>query len=199
LVRLRVCCKFLLAGILAASQTVIGAPQASTPHSLITVHAYKSGLFSGFAHNHTIIAPIAQGAIDPRNLTVEITVGSKQMKVTDPEASESTRAEIQATMLGPKVLDSDKYPEIHFKSSRVEQTGPQRYRVTGALSLHGVTRDMTFEVAGGPDRYQGKTKLNQTDFGITPISIGGGTVKVKDQLELEFDIQAGELTHASHR
>lgn len=199
MIRSSVCCTFLLAGILVASQTAIPAPQANTPHSLITIRAYKSGLFSGFAHNHTITAPLAQGAIDLKNPAVEITVGSKQMKVIDPEASESTRAEIQATMLGPKVLDTDKYPEIRFKSSNVHQTGSQRYRVTGALTLHGVTKELSFEVSGGPDHFQGKAKLNQTDFGIKPITIGGGTIKVKDQLDLEFDIQAGELTHASHR
>jgi len=177
LVRSGVCSRFLLAGIFVASLAVAGAPQASTPHSLITIHAYKSGLFSGFAHNHTITAPIAQGIIDLKKLAVEITVDSKQMKVIDPEASESTRAEIQATMLGPSVLDTGTYPEIRFKSSHVEQAGPQRYRVTGALSLHGVAKDMTFEVTGGPDHFQGKTKLNQTDFGIKPVSIGGGPLK----------------------
>jgi polyisoprenoid-binding protein YceI len=197
LVRLSVCVKFLLAGILVASQTTTSAPQASTPHSLITVHAYKSGLFSAFAHNHTITAPVAQGTIDLKNPAVEITVDGKQMKVIDPEASESTRAEIQSTMLGPKVLDTGKYPEIRFKSSHVQQIGPQRYRVTGLLTLHGATKELSFEVSGGPDRYQGKAKLKQTDFGITPITLGGGTIKVKDQLDLEFDIQAGDLTHAN--
>jgi polyisoprenoid-binding protein YceI len=191
--------KFLLAGLLFASQTAIGALDANAPHSLITVHVYKSGLFSGFAHDHIVTAPIAQGAIDIKKLSVEITVSTKQMKVTDPEASESTRAEVQATMLGPKVLDADKYPEIHFKSSRVEQTAPGHYRVTGTLSLHGATKELSFEVSGAPDRYQGKTKLNQTDFGIKPISIGGGTVKVKDQIAIELDIYAAEMNNGSRR
>jgi polyisoprenoid-binding protein YceI len=189
--------KFLLAGLLFASQTAIGALDANAPHSLITVHVYKSGLFSGFAHDHIVIAPIAQGAIDIKKLSVEITVSTKQMKVTDPEASESTRAEVQATMLGPKVLDAGKYPEIHFKSSRVEQTTPGHYRVTGTLSLHGATKELSFEVSGGPDRYEGKTRLNQTDFGIKPISIGGGTVKVKDQIAIELDIYAAEMNNGS--
>jgi hypothetical protein len=197
LVRLRVCGKFLLAGLLFASQTAIGALDSNTPRSLITVHVYKSGLFSGFAHDHVIIAPIAQGTIDIKKLYVEIAVSTKQMKVTDPEASESTRAEVQATMLGPKVLDADKYPEIRFKSSRVDQTTPGHYRVTGTLSLHGAAKEMSFEISGGPDRYQGKTKLNQTDFGMKPITIGGGTIKVKDQIALDLDIYAGEMNNGS--
>jgi hypothetical protein len=188
----------LLAGFLLASHTAIGA-DTNTPRSVITIHAYKSGLFSGFAHNHIVTAPISQGTVDAKKLSVEIAVTVKQMKVMDPEASASTRSEVQATMLGPKVLDSDKYPEIRFKSSRIEQTSPQHYRITGTLSLHGVAKDLSFEVSGGPDHYQGKTKLNQTDFGMTPISIGGGTIKVKNELDLEFDIYAGELTNGSRR
>jgi polyisoprenoid-binding protein YceI len=193
------CWKLFLAGLVVASQTAISAQNTNAPRSSITIHAYKSGLFSGFAHNHTITAPIARGTIDTKKMSVEISVATKEMKVLDPEASASTRAEIQADMIGPKVLDAEKYPEIHFQSSHVEQTAPAHYRVTGALSLHGKTKELSFEVTGGPDRYQGKLKLNQTDFGIKPISIGGGTVKVKDQLELDLDIYAAELTNGNSR
>ena len=197
--RLSLCWRFFLAGFLFISQTAIGAQDAGAQHSLITVHAYKSGLFSGFAHDHVVTAPIAHGTMDTKKMSVEISVSTKQMKVTDPGASESTRAEIQADMLGPKVLDAGKYPEIHFQSSRVEQTAPKHYRVTGTLSLHGATKELSFEVTGGPDRYQGKLKLNQTEFGIKPISIGGGTVKVKDQLALDLDIYAAEMTNGNRR
>lgn len=146
-----------------------------------------------FAHDHVITAPIASQTLDAKAMTVHITVGAKQMRVADPDVSDKDRAEIQATMLGPKVLDAEKYPEIRFQSSRVEQTGAQRYRVTGKLELHGVSRELSFEVHGGPDRYQGKTKLKQRDFGIEPVSIAGGTVKVKDEVDVEFDVHAVEL------
>lgn len=197
--RFNVCWKLLLAGLFFVGQTAISAQNPSAPRSSITIHAYKSGLFSGFAHNHTITAPIAHGTIEAKRMSIEISISTKEMKVVDPEASASTRAEIQADMLGPKVLDATQYPEIHFQSARVEQTSPAHYRVTGALSLHGKTKELSFEVTGGPERYQGKLKLNQTDFGIKPISIGGGTVKVKDQLDLDLDIYAAELTNGNGR
>ena len=194
-----VCWKYLLAGLLVISQTAISAQDTNAQHSSITIHAYKSGLFSGFAHDHVVTAPIAHGTMDTKKMSVEISVSTKQMKVTDPGASESTRAEIQADMLGPKVLDAGKYPEIHFQSSRVEQTAPKHYRVTGTLSLHGATKELSFEVTGGPDRYQGTLKLNQTEFGIKPISVAGGTVKVKDQVALDLDIYAAEMTNGNRR
>jgi polyisoprenoid-binding protein YceI len=152
-------------------------------------------LFSGLAHNHVVVAPIAKAAVEPAKLTAEITVVTKEMKVTDPEVSEKDRAEIQSTMLGPKVLDPEKYPEVHFRSSRIEQTSPQHYRVVGTLELHGAKQEITLEVASSPsgagvERYHGATKLKQSDFGIKPISLFGGSVKVKDELELEFDVYA---------
>jgi hypothetical protein len=193
---------FLLAGLLTGLTLGAQSQESSAPkpqHSTITIHVFKSGLFSGFAHNHIVVAPISHAAIDPAHLTAEITVITKEMKVTDPDVSEKDRAEIQSTMLGPKVLDQEKYPEIRFKSSSIKQTSPQHYRVTGTLELHGAKQEITFEVTGGPERYHGTAKLKQSDFGIKPISLFGGSVKVKDQLELEFDVYSSAPAKNGHR
>ncbi len=189
---LRACLALLLAVLVSIASTA-GNAQANAPRSTITIHVHKSGLFSAFAHDHVIKAPIASGGLDAKAMTVQIAVAAGQMKVVDPDVSDKDRAEIQTTMLGPKVLDSAKYPEIRFQSSRVEPTGAQRYRVTGKLELHGTSRELSFEVTGGPDRYQGKTRLKQTDFGMEPVSVAGGTVKVKNEVEIEFDVYAVEL------
>ena len=175
----------LLVSVCVAQSSVPAAQQ-----SAITVKVAKSGLFSGFAHDHTIVAPVSRAEIDPAHLTAEITVLTREMKVMDKEVSDKDRADIQSTMLGPKVLDQEKYPEIHFRSTRIEQTSPQHYRVMGTLELHGARQEMTFEVAGIGDHYHGTTKLKQSDFGIKPISLFGGSVKVKDEVELEFDVFA---------
>jgi polyisoprenoid-binding protein YceI len=213
-VRFTLCGTFLLTGLLLAAQTK--EPPAPKPQqSAITIKVFKSGLFSGFAHNHIVVAPVAHAAIDPAKLTAEITVVTREMKVTDPDVSEKDRAEIQSTMLGPKVLDQEKYPEIHFKSSSIKQTSPQHYSVAGTLELHGAKREISFEVIadeepGPPARagmardagiqhYHGTAKLKQSDFGIKPISLFGGSVKVKDQLELEFDVHVPAPAKNGHR
>jgi len=188
----------LLLALAMLGQPLNDANQNST-RSTITIHVNKSGLFSAFAHNHVVVAPIAQSTLDPRNMTAEITVHSKDLKVTDPGDSDSTRAEIQATMLGPKVLDAAKYAEIHFTSSRIEQTAPEHFRVMGSLDLHGAKQQLVFEVAWVSDHYHGSTKLKQTDFGIQPVSIGGGTVKVKDVVEIEFDVYGEQPATGNHR
>jgi polyisoprenoid-binding protein YceI len=170
------------------NQAAAQSPDSAPRRSAITIRVFKSGMFSGFAHNHVVVAPIAQAKIDPAALTAEIAVAVKEMKVTDPDISEKDRAEIQSTMLGPKVLDLEKYPEIRFRSSRIEQISPQHYRVAGLLELRGVKHEVTLEVTGEPSHYHGATKLKQSEFGIKPISMGGGSIKVKDELDLEFDV-----------
>jgi len=177
----------LLTGFWPAAQPQ-GNAASGAQQSAITIRVFKSGLFSGFAHNHVVVAPIAQATADPARMVANITVVTKEMKVTDPGVSEKDRNEIQTTMLGPTVLDVAKFPEIRFKSSRIEQTSAQHYRVMGTLDLHGASKEIVLEVTGGPEHYHGATKLKQTDFGIKPISMGGGSIKVKDELELEFEV-----------
>ena len=185
----------LLASLAPAQNTgndKVPAAQARTG-SVITIHVHKSGLLSGFGHNHTVTAPVTRGKIDPQGLAVQIVVLAQEMKVVDPEVSDKDRAQIQTDMLGPKVLDAAKFPEIRFVSTRIEPMSAARYHVNGKLDLHGVSRDVAFEVTGGTERYRGRTKLKQTDFGIQPVAVAGGTIKVKDEIEIEFDIRAADL------
>jgi polyisoprenoid-binding protein YceI len=184
----------LVLGFFAGS----GMPQASH-QSTITVRVGKAGLFSGFGHTHTITAPVDRIAVDSKSKTATITVLAKDMKVVDTEVSDKDRAEIQATMLGPKVLDVQKFPEIRFTSTRIGETAPQRFRVFGMLQLHGVTKRLEFPVSGTPEHYAGKAMLKQTDFGIQPVSAAGGAVKVKDEVEIDFDIYPGPPAQAGPR
>lgn len=159
--------------------------------STLTVFAYKSGLFSAFADDHIIRAPIAGGSIsDTGTLAVEIKVRSADLVALDPNLSASKRAEVQARMVGPEVLDVKQYPDITFASTGIQSASAGRWTVSGQLTLHGTTKPITFAVMQQDGRYRGTVLLKQSDFGIKPISIVGGTVKVKDELKVEFDIVA---------
>ena len=157
--------------------------------STLTVHVYKAGLFSAFADNHVVRAPIAGGRISADGtLAVELTVKAAQMTVLDPTLSADKRAEVQARMHGPEVLDSARYPDIRFNSRHVAPDGADRWQVTGDLTLHGTSRPLTFVVVRRDGRFRGTVSIRQRDFGIRPISIAGGTVKVKDEVHIDFDI-----------
>jgi hypothetical protein len=159
--------------------------------STITVQVAKSGLFSAFADNHTIRAPLSRGTIqDTAPLSVEIAVRTADMRVLDPGLSPAKRAEVQTRMLGTEVLNAAQFGDITFASSRIDQEGEDRWRVTGQLAIHGQTRTVTLSVARRDGHYRGATVVRQRDFGIEPISIAGGTVKVKDELRVELDIVA---------
>ena len=159
-------------------------------NSHLHVHAFKSGLFSGFADNHDVEAPIVEGIVDESTSRVRFTIDAQRMKVLDPQLSPDKRRQVQERMLGPEVLDATRFPQISFQSTNVEPAGKDQLRVAGRLSLHGVTRPVSASIRKQDGRYVGTCTLSQRDFGITPISIAGGTVKVKDELKIEFDIRA---------
>ena len=157
-------------------------------HSTVTVHVYKSGLLSGLAHNHVIQAPIASGSLDTKEQAVEITFNVADMKVLDPDASTSERQEIEATMKGPKVLESAQFPVINFVSTGISSSSPGHSQVTGTFKLHGFSRQVSVSVVLRDGKYSGSIMLKQTDYGITPVKIAGGAVRVKDEIEIEFQV-----------
>jgi polyisoprenoid-binding protein YceI len=178
----------LLLGIAAPRSTAQLQP-IDVEHSSLTIHVGRAGLFSGFGHDHTVRAPIASGELDRGNGSVALTVRSASLTVTDPEESESTRAEIQKRMLGPDVLDVQQYPEIRFQSTRVEKRGSEAWQISGELELHGAKRPISFNVTGSGATFKGSATVKQRDFGITPVTVGGGTVKVKNEVTVEFALK----------
>ena len=157
--------------------------------STITVHVGKAGLFSVAGHEHWVEAPISSGVVNQSAPAhVEFRVEAARMEVrADPKVDAKTQSEIQKDMQ-EKVLESARYPEIVFRSSRVEKEAEGQWRVEGALTLHGATKPISLPVARYGDAYLGRTTLRQTDFGIKPITAAGGTVKVKNELDIEFRI-----------
>jgi len=177
-----------VASLLSAA---LGQTQRIDPtHSSITVYVFKSGLFGGFADNHEIRAPILNGTFDESAHRVEILIDSRKLEVLDPSLSQEKRRQVEERMLGPEVLDSGRFHEIRFEASNVKQEAVDRFSLTGTLSLHGQTQPISVHLVRVNGYYRGEAVLKQHDFGITPISIAGGTVKVKDELKIKFEIVA---------
>jgi len=175
---------------LASAGAALAQPRPiDTQHSMVTVRVFKSGLFRAFADNHVIQAPIGEGSVDESGTPhVNLAVDAARMRVTDPGLSPADRDEVQARMLGPDVLDTNRFSKIFFNSTDVRPLEPDRWLVHGNLDLHGRVRQVVIKVVRENGRYTGSTTLLQSDFGISPISIVGGTVKVKDEVTIEFDI-----------
>ena len=182
-------CRISLFALLLGTSLAQTLP-IDTEHSVITVHVFKSGLFSGFADNHEIRAPISGGLLDEAERRVEIVVDSRKLVVLDPNLPPEKRQQVQERMLGPDVLDSNQFHEIRFQAKDVKEESADHFLLAGTLSLHGKTRPMSFRVVRSSGHYRGDVILKQRDFGITPVMVAGGTVKVKDEMKIDLDISA---------
>ena len=183
----------------AGSRTFTVEPEQS--HALIAVG--KSGAFSFAGHTHEVEAPLTSGAVhldtdDPSHGDVRLEFNAAAMRVTGKGESASDVPKVTATMLSDAVLDVNRYPAITFESTSVMgkgSAGALELSVSGKLSIHGKTQTVTapvsVKVAGNQLTASGKFLIKQTDFGITPISVGG-VVKVKDELSITFTIAARE-------
>ena len=179
----------LLPCLLSCAVALAQLRQIDAAHSTIKVHVSKAGVLSAFGHDHEIAAPIASGAVDATVKRVELRISTASMKVLDPGTSDKDRAEIQRTMLGPEVLDVNQYREIVFRSNAADQQGEGKWRVTGDLTLHGQSRPVVVEVREQGGNYAGTARIKQSDFAIKPVKVAGGTVRVKDEVQIEFDIR----------
>jgi polyisoprenoid-binding protein YceI len=186
-----------LAPVLAISIAVPASagPAAAQPRTIdtgkstMTVRVYKSGVLSALGHDHEISAPISGGTVDTAGNRVELHVKTGALKVHDPSGSDTDHEQIQTTMLGAEVLDVEKYPEIEFHSTSVEPAGAGAWKVQGDLKLHGQTNAVTVDVHEAAGHYTGSSRFKQTEFGMKPVKVGGGAVRVKDEVRIEFDIQ----------
>jgi polyisoprenoid-binding protein YceI len=169
--------------------------------SRFTVRAFASGVLSALGHSPTLAVRGFTGHAEfapdsPDVAALRIRIRADSLNVTD-NVSEKDRGEIERTM-NQEVLETARYPEILFESSKVSanKVGDGQYLVNmvGDLSLHGVTNSepLSAQVAliGDTLRAHGEFSLLQTSYGIKPVSIAGGSLKVKDELKCSFDILA---------
>lgn len=176
-------------------------------HSTLLVRVWKEGAASALAHDHVARATKLSGTVrwdpaKPNDSFVEVRVESNGLVMDEPSLRKRldmppipdvNRREIQNTMQGPKQLEVDKYPAITFRSQRVDSVGEGKLRITGAFTLHGVTKEVTFpatiERRGQYLHANGSFRFRQSDYGITPYSFRGAVAN-RDEVELQVELLA---------
>jgi len=145
--------------------------------------------------------------------------GSGYFDAEDPQRSNATltikaasidtrNADRDAHLRSNDFFDMDEHPEITFRSTAVEPVGDDTFRVTGDLTMKGVTRPVTFdaEYTGtavdpyGNTRigFEGKTTVNRKDWGITwNAALEAGGVLVSEKVTLELEVSAVRVDDAS--
>jgi polyisoprenoid-binding protein YceI len=193
----------LLLAVLAFGQSRTRTYTIVPSESSFWVFVGKTGLFSALAHDHEIGVKRFGGrvvvpAAGASGGSLEMEVDAPSLVVMDKKPSEEDKKKIFNSMHN-EVLESAKYQKITFKSvsvSDVKKTGNDAYSfvVNGDLTLHGVTKRIALPVAATVTpqelRAAGKYTLKQTDYGIKPYSAAGGTIKVKDEVVINFNIVA---------
>jgi polyisoprenoid-binding protein YceI len=176
----------------AESRTYTLDPKASQ----IAIHVGKAGLFGFAGHEHDVVVGTFHGkvVVDSEQIsrsTLEISIDASSLRVTGQGEPAKDVTQVQAAMVGPECLDVARFPSIRFVSKSVTAGAADARALTirGALTLHGVTRELAvpvrLELAADSLQATGATTLRQKDFGITPIS-KAGVVKVKDELALRW-------------
>ncbi|MGI9034466.1 MAG: YceI family protein [Pyrinomonadaceae bacterium] len=166
-----------------------------------TVQAFAEGLLSFVGHNPTFAVRRYGGEIQfaADNIKVDsmLLVAQADTILLIDRMSEKDKAEIENTMRD-NVLEIVRFPEIVFVSQDIAMeknaAGKFQVRVSGNLSLHGVTRRHLIEAAAEINREnlraKGEFTLRLSDYDIKPVKALGGTLKVKDEIKLSFDITA---------
>jgi polyisoprenoid-binding protein YceI len=188
--------------------STVGAPRAikvryviDAKRSTFTVRAFATGMLSAFAHNPTIAIPDFEGEVSLNPDAVEqsslrMAMHAAALTVTD-DISETDRREINRKMR-EEVLETDSFPDIEYECSRVSGSkiteGQYMVVLNGDLTLHGVTRSQPVSARVGLNgdllRATGDFPVRLSDYEIRPVSAAGGTIKLKDELKLSFDISA---------
>ena len=130
---------------------------------------------------------------DVTKSTVEVTIDASSVDTRVADRDKDLRSE--------RFFDVANYPTLTFKSKKIEQVGEGKLKVTGDLTIRGVTKEVVLEVEGptapikdpwGNQRtgVTGSTKINRQDFGVKwNAKLDSGGVVVGDEVAITFDIE----------
>jgi polyisoprenoid-binding protein YceI len=158
----------------------------------------------GFVARHAMVTKVrgsfnefeGSGHFDAENPT------KSHLQLTIQAASIDTRnADRDAHLRSNDFFDMETYPTITFASTAVAQTGDDEYRVTGDLTIKGVSRPVTVELEYtgtavdpyGNQRigFEGKTTVNRKEWGVNwNAALEAGGVLVSEKVTLEFEVSA---------
>lgn len=179
--------------------------QLDASRSKFIARALAGGLLWFKGHDHLVAVRdfTGEAVLDPdaiANSSLQITAKTGSMEETSSVFT-APQKQIINKELREIVLLPDQYPDIIFKSTAVsgKSTAPGQYdlKITGNLTLHGVTRPVTIptklSVNGNDLRAQGEFSISRDDFNVKATSAFHGLVRVRDKVKFEFDIVGRQL------
>lgn len=175
------------------TETLTGDYQIDPAHSTI-----------GFVARHAMVTKV-RGTFDEFEGTAHVDAddpAKSSAELTIKAASINTRNEQRdAHLRSNDFFDMENHPEIRFVSTKVERVDDTRARMTGDLTIKGVTKPVMidFEFTGSATDpfgnlragFEGSTTINRKDWGVNwNAALEAGGMLVSDKVTLEFDISA---------
>ena len=162
-----------------------------------------------FSVRHMVVAsvrghfdgPTGTATFDPKDLSslrVDASIDAKTINTRNPARD--------ADLRGPLFFDTAKFPKITFKSRRTEVVSPQHVKVTGELTMHGLTREVVLDVEElspevtdiwGNRRIGAvaKTTIDRRDFGLVyNRALEGGGAVIGDTVSITIDLELTRKT-----
>jgi polyisoprenoid-binding protein YceI len=156
-----------------------------------------------FSVRHLMISSVKGrfGALDGSVVTDEAAPAKVDVTVSIDAASLDTREAQRDTHLrSADFFDVEKFPTLTFQGGRVSGSTTDSFKLTGDLTIHGVTREVTLDVVSegrgkdpwGGDRagYSATTKIKRSDFGLTWNQLlEAGGIAVGDEIKISIDVE----------
>ena len=180
--------------------TTLTAPQTTTTTwNLDPVHSVAE-----FKVKHMMISNVKgqfTGITGVLTLDENDIAGSWVEATIDASTINTREAQRDAHLKSADFFDVEQFPTLSFRSTQVKRTGDDELAVTGDLTIHGVTRQVTFQVEGptaaGKDPWgntriglSATTKINRKDFGLTwNAALETGGILVGEDVTITLDLE----------
>jgi len=172
-----------------------------TASSLVVIEVGRAGPLFALGHDHVVASHGLAGYVAPLEGVADLYVPLSRLMVDEQALrakanldTQPTQDEIALThshML--EMLEEEKFPHAVIRASGT-LSARDSADLTLSLTLHGSTRTLhvpaRVTALDNGTNVSGRLAFNLTDFGITPYSVFGGAVKVRDRVDLQFDIRA---------
>lgn len=171
--------------------------------SLVVVEAYRGGSLARLGHDHVVASHDVRGFVAPDARRADLYIRLDGLVVDEPDLRRQAGFDTQPTdedIAGTRrnmlsSMDAGTFPFALVRVVRREGRSEQVSDVT--VTVHGVERTVQapvqVEMGAGSLVASGRIALKQTDFGITPLSVLGGAIQVKDEVNVRFVIRAAAL------
>jgi polyisoprenoid-binding protein YceI len=187
------------AALLAASPVladtwVIDKSHSETSFQIRHMMSKVRGHFNDYA------GTISVDPARPETASVEFTVKSASIDTANEGRDKDLR--------GENFFNTDKFPEITFKSTKVKAAGKDKYDVTGTLTLRGVSKEVTLPVSflgfgkdpWGNDKagFSIDATLNRKDFGMVwNKALDNGGVLLGDEVFVSINLETAKKKEAA--